>query len=61
MTPYWGSVFFAFFAQGATMIQKNVKPINQVGNGRGGGLVSGTVPWELPVGRKTGKDRKKIL
>lgn len=22
MTPYWGSVFFAFFAQGATMIQK---------------------------------------
>jgi len=24
MTPYWGSVFFAFFAQGATMIQKNV-------------------------------------
>lgn len=26
-----------------------------------GGLVSGTVPWELPVGQKTGKDRKKIL
>ena len=24
MTPYWGSVFFAFFAQGATMIQENV-------------------------------------
>jgi len=24
MTPYWGSVFFAFFAQGATMIQGNV-------------------------------------
>ena len=45
MTPYWGSV----------------KSIDQVGNGRGGGLVSGTVPWELPVGRKTGKDRKKIL
>ena len=65
MTPYWGSVFFAFFAQGATMIQENVvyyvKSINQVGNGRGGGLVSETVPWELPVGRKTGKDRKKIL
>lgn len=22
MTPYWGSVFFAFFAQGDTMIQE---------------------------------------
>ena len=65
MTPYWGSVFFAFFSQGAAMIQGNVvwcvMSIDQVGNGRGGGLVSGTVPWELPVGRKTGKDRKKIL
>ena len=65
MTPYWGSVFFAFFAQGATMIQEKVgsfvKAINRVRHGRGGGLVSGTVPWELPVGRKTGKDRKKIL
>ena len=30
MIPYWGSVFFAFFAQGATMIQEWYNMLSQL-------------------------------